>query len=173
MIEYKEKVESILQKKQHYGDYHRRDKLVQKYAWAIPNETALTTLVDYGPLIEIGAGNGYWASLIEQTGGTVYPYDKEPPDETYTTVQKGTTDVLTEQNANTLFLCWPPFGSPMASKCLEKFGGDYVAYIGEWRGKTATNEFHTQLREMGEFETMVQLPQWENISDKLFVFKLN
>jgi len=40
--------------------------LVEKYAWCCPDERALKILTQYAPLIEIGAGKGYWAGLLRR-----------------------------------------------------------------------------------------------------------
>src|SRR5262249_51994941 len=52
-----------------------RQNLVRAYAWAVPDEEALRVCVKYSPLVEIGAGGGYWANLITQLGGKVHAYD--------------------------------------------------------------------------------------------------
>jgi hypothetical protein len=61
------------------GSYHGEDnvrhRLVAKYAWAIPNEEALETIAKYGPIVEIGAGNGYWAFLLRSMGVEVKAFD--------------------------------------------------------------------------------------------------
>src|SRR6266542_3799539 len=40
-----------------------RDTLAVRYAHAIPDEDALETLAELAPLVELGAGTGYWAWL--------------------------------------------------------------------------------------------------------------
>ena len=51
------------------------DKLVRKYAWAIPTEAVLATVAKYSPLIEIGDGTGYWAYLLAKLGADIICYD--------------------------------------------------------------------------------------------------
>ena len=38
--------------------FQERDRLVVKYAWAIPNDEAIKTLVEHSPIVEIGCGTG-------------------------------------------------------------------------------------------------------------------
>ena len=38
-----------------------RKDAVQQYAWAVPTEEALDVLSEHAPLVEVGAGSGYWA----------------------------------------------------------------------------------------------------------------
>lgn len=58
-----------------------RDRVTTTWAWAIPNPEALDFVVkhlDGRSMVEIGAGNGYWASLFEQMGVDVTAYDTQP-----------------------------------------------------------------------------------------------
>lgn len=50
--------------------------LCEKYAWAIPDERALTILKSFSPLIEIGSGKGYWAKLLQNRGVDIIGFDK-------------------------------------------------------------------------------------------------
>ena len=43
----------------------RRIDFVKKYAWAIPGPKALEEIKKYSPIIEIGAGAGYWKMCLE------------------------------------------------------------------------------------------------------------
>ncbi len=45
--------------------------MVSKYSWALPNEELLTEIASRSPIIEIGAGNGYWASLLSKKGADI------------------------------------------------------------------------------------------------------
>lgn len=55
-------------------------KLCPEY---VPTPEAIRMLVDIGSITEIGAGNGYWAHVINQNGGDVYPTDMFPVDVDY------------------------------------------------------------------------------------------
>lgn len=60
--------------------------LSEKYAWAIPNNKALDILKHYSPIVEIGSGKGYWASLLRRQGVDIICYDKYVPDKCWTEV---------------------------------------------------------------------------------------
>lgn len=64
-----------------FGREVDRPKLVAEYSWAIPNEAALQTIGEGGPILEIGAGNGYWAWELQQRGVDVVAFDPEPYEE--------------------------------------------------------------------------------------------
>lgn len=102
-----------------------RFALCRKYSWSVPTEEAIQLLVRLSPLVEVGAGTGYWASLIRAAGGDIIAYDRDPPDMqaelqtenswhwdtgyTFTKVERGTLEVLDSHTDRTLLLCWPPF----------------------------------------------------------------
>jgi hypothetical protein len=48
------------------------------YAFAAPNGRALSALAALAPLIEVGAGVGYWAHLLRQSGVAVVATDELP-----------------------------------------------------------------------------------------------
>jgi hypothetical protein len=65
-----------------YGDegvYTACRIMVKRYAWSIPDETALAVVAGRGPLVSIGAGTGYWEALLRSRGVTVHAYDERPP----------------------------------------------------------------------------------------------
>jgi hypothetical protein len=61
-----------------FGTLGERDELVHLYSWAIPNEDALRAIAAHGPILEVGAGNGYWAQLLTERGVDVLAFDPVP-----------------------------------------------------------------------------------------------
>jgi len=55
-----------------------RSTLVNKYAWAVPDDRSLEIVAKYSPIVEMGAGTGYWAKLLSDRGVDIVAYDKEP-----------------------------------------------------------------------------------------------
>ena len=47
--------------------------------FAVPNEAALQKLEDLSPIVQVGAGAGYWAALLQKRGVDVVAYDINPP----------------------------------------------------------------------------------------------
>jgi len=161
-----------------------RADLIAQYAWAIPNDEAIEAIVGLGkPVIELGAGNGYWASLIAEAGGTVECYDREPgahaaggTGKLWHPVSEGTCDVITcAHKGHALLLVWPPYDTPMGTDCLLRFmeaGGSTLAYVGEGQyGCTADDGFHRILDEHWEWQRTVSIPVWQGISDSLFIYR--
>ena len=153
-----------------------------QYAFAIPTNEALDAIANYGPIVEIGAGNGYWASLLFNRGVDIIAFDIAPPangdniyftdNQQYFAVQQGDVSVASRYPERALFLCWPPYDSPMAYNALQAYNGDTLIYIGEGpEGCTGDDAFHNALSDKWTDVEAVFLPQWESIHDFLIVYK--
>jgi hypothetical protein len=59
-----------------------REEATKRWAWAIPNNRVLDIIASYSPLVEIGAGTGYWAERLAKRGANIICYDAFPPDGT-------------------------------------------------------------------------------------------
>lgn len=160
-----------------------RTELVQKYALAVPSQEALDVIARHSPLIEIGAGGGYWAYLLKKQGAEILPFDIEPPHKCnnsyrgnqpmeWVLILQGGPEQLKKFKDRTLFLCWPPHGDNMALKCLKAYKGDVFLYIGEPEGgATANPAFHKLLEKKFHCEHVVGLPQWQGVWDRLSVWR--
>ena len=170
-----------------FGRVMARPLGTARYAYAIPDDTALDILAELAPLIEIGAGTGYWAHLLRQRGVNILAFDEEPPltdDHTNTfhrnEVMVGTvwTEVLVggpEQAARhperTLFLCWPPAG-PLASDALTTYEGTSVVYIGEWMPATCADvAFFDMLERDWACVRVYEIPRWFGMKDRMSVWR--
>lgn len=59
-----------------------RRHLTKEYSWAIPSPDSIAFIVDRldgRPIVEVGAGTGYWLWLLSQHGIDVRGYDSAPP----------------------------------------------------------------------------------------------
>jgi hypothetical protein len=154
-----------------------RDDMVHLYSFAIPNDEALDALADHGPILEIGAGNGYWASLMRQKGIDVIALDLYPPPhpknnyfrgDPWTDIEQGGAEESEHHSNRTLFLCWPDLDDPWAYNALSCYTGNQVAYVGAgFGGCTADDAFHEKLDEEWEETVVVNIPQWTALHDSL------
>jgi hypothetical protein len=160
-----------------------RTDLVLKYALAVPTQEALDVLARHAPLIEIGAGGGYWAYLLRKQGVDILPFDVNPPREhnnsfrlgseplEWVHILQGGPSKIKEHPERTLFLCWPPTDN-MALSCLKYYKGDVLIYVGEPNGGcTANDAFYEKLLKQFHRVGGVRLPQWQGVKDALSVWK--
>jgi hypothetical protein len=171
----------------YYDESNTRHRLVAKYAWAVPNEEALETIAKYGPIVEIGAGNGYWAFLLRSMGVEVKAFDLQTNLNTnkyfkpnrdrdeprhWTKVEQGGSEKAQEYSDHALFLCWPPYNDDMAINTLKAYSGDTLIYVGEDSyGCTANKAFFEYLAKGWERIELVSIPTWSLAGDFLTVYR--
>ena len=173
-----EQLNEFLDKQISYG--MMRDDLVLKYSFAIPNDAALEAIARHRPIVELGAGTGYWAWMLRQMGVGVFAYDLHPPPSkgnrwfpdvgTFTEVLKGDVEALDRHEECTLLLCWPPPKTDMAERAIARYRGERVIYIGEGFGGCTVSDSFFEALEIG-WKTVdeVEIPKWNCIHDCLTI----
>jgi hypothetical protein len=171
--------------------YMARQRMVARYAWAIPTTEAIELLLRFAPLVEMGAGTGYWAWLVRQAGGDILAFDRYPPpdrrnrwhagERQWTEVLPGGPRRLTRHPGRTLLLCWPPQDEPMAQQCLQVYEGQTLIYAGELNepdldGRELPAGPSASARLSHPFDgwtvaEALELPRWESVNDRLFVLR--
>lgn len=168
-----------------YEEKRDRSSLCQKYSFAIPTEEALEEIVKYSPIIEIGAGNGYWAHLIEQYGGKIVAFDNNERNNEWSKHEKkvyfvndwfdvkyGNEKEIDNYPDHTLFLCWIEYCGEYGLNCLKKYKGKYFIHIGESLGGCcATDEFFSYLEASFKEIESPYIPRWYGIHDYLTIYE--
>lgn len=108
--------------------------LIYHYAHAVPTEQTLSVINALGPVVEVGAGSGYWAALLRARGGEVVAYDNWTSSayrtrQTWTEVTTGDASMTANHPNHTLLLSWPSNGA--GSTALANFKGQRLVYVGE------------------------------------------
>ncbi len=140
----------------------------RKYSYALLTLRAIEKIGKFGPLIEIGAGTGYWASQIELLCNVwVVAFDMCPlvspsgrrrcrDDEEngwhggakgFFDVGRGTEAKLDDYEGSTLVLMFPPKEDeyPLGCEALKRYTGEHFIYVGEpeFLGAGKVTEFTT------------------------------
>lgn len=121
--------------------------LAVRYSYVLPERHLLQALQALAPLVEMGAGTGYWAYLLRQMKTDIIAFDQSPPGGAranryhpgaprWTEVLEGDHSVLAAHRARTLFVCWPPLYSSLG-ECLRFYSGKTVAWLGDSGVRTA------------------------------------
>ena len=165
----------------------KRPELVSRYAFSIPTGDILEPIAAHSPLIELGAGTGYWAMCLTDAGADIIAFDKRPPgeeppgewydanrwfDDTWFAVGEGDEAMAGHHPGRSLLLCWPPLYDPMAAGALERYraaGGKTLIYIG-CPGGCGDDEFSAALASMEPVLSM-ELWSWPGIDEKMAVYR--
>ncbi len=171
-------------------DSTNRVQLTRIFSWAIPNAAALECITelarDHG-VLEVGAGTGYWAALLQQMGADVIATDVAPPRpdrgaehnvwHPATTCfvdveQMDASEAASAAGRRTLLLCWPPSTSEMGFDAVSAYQGPVVVYVGEWaKGTTGTPALHRMLERDWVLDRTVTIPVWWRREDCVRVFR--
>lgn len=173
----------------HFKSFSERGKLCKKYSWAVPNDQAIKTLTQY-PVTEIGAGKGYWASLISKAGGDIQAYDvkyglrksngyvddSSPWFQVQALKKNDLIEVVRKAavSGRTLFICWPEYNKPWAREYLEEYlknKGPRLVYVGESRrGCCGDDDFH-ELLAQHPVQKEIEIPRWPGVYDSMEIYE--
>lgn len=153
-----------------------RVNLLNKYAWGIPTEEVIQEISKYSPLIELGAGTGYWAYLLNQAGCDITAFDSGLWDsiwrQRYYNVEQGDESVLEKYKDRTLFMCWPLRVNKMSEHVYDKYKGKYLIFVGEDRGSDPDAEdYYDKLSKEFKIIKTMNLPRWSGYNDSLFIYE--
>lgn len=164
----------------------------EQYAWAIPDNRALHILTQFGPIVEMGAGRGYWARLLQLKGVDIVCFDLNvttnatcEENKSWLEVSQGTPKDLAKHADRALMLAYPDdfdeSDDSMALECLDHYNGEVVLHIGEFLGhtlclpdpwgRTSAPEFQVRLAATYHKVLQVPLPNWHSSMDCLSVWK--
>ncbi|WP_326557600.1 class I SAM-dependent methyltransferase [Micromonospora sp. NBC_01796] len=165
----------------------RRRELAGRLAWAMPSEAALALVADHSPVLDGGAGTGYWAALLHHRGADVRAVDASPPAgggnryhpanaRRWAPVERlDTVAAVRGDPHRTLLLCWPPPDDDTGGYlAVRAYRGDTLLYVGGDRdGPTGTTRLHRELALNWTPTEDLGLPSWPGVPDRLTVWRRN
>lgn len=156
-------------------------------AYAVPNRDALWLLASLAPIVDWGAGTGYWASLLHDRGVEAYALDSCPPagntgaknefhgqTQAFTSVLHASdASALKQYSHCTLLLCYAPNDTTMGKEALQHFTGNAVVHVGEFRGDSGDPDLEQILLWSGSFklEKEISLPNFANTAYALTLWR--
>lgn len=180
---------SILFPKSRAGE---RAAYLEKFGCTAWTSDALATLLEAGPLVELGAGGGQWHRALKAAHpqADIVSYDNfsavPTPDVTAPhrrggvaaaadsvegPVRRGGIEVLARHSDRSLFLCYPPPG-PMAHQALKAFKGSTVVYVGEGVGGcNGDAAWFEELIRAWEVERVVPLRPFAGGCERMYVLR--
>ena len=137
-----------------------------EFGFGVPSPEVLREIAAYSPIVELGAGSGYWASQLTREGADVIAFDRHPPKtledglanfffhRQYFPIMEGTPQVLQDASRvsreRALLLVWPFQAElhkaeryardncvePWDVEALTKFQGDTILHVGHLEPKS-------------------------------------
>lgn len=155
-------------------------ELIRFYSYAIPTLRALQTVAGLGPLVELGAGAGYWSRLLRDLGADVVAYDIEPPSvngwitdaPAWTEVRTGDERGLAAHADRALFVSWPERPDGFMSRVLDTYPPRTLALITDGRVSfQPTDSLYDRLAVGWDQIATVDIPRWPGRFDALTIWR--
>lgn len=169
-------------------------EVFQHYPEYVPSDEAIDTLAAVPQLLEVGAGNGYWAHVINENGGKCLPTDihPEPIDasdyphtEVYFTdegkshettvwmdVRESDHTVVEEYPGHDALLCHPP-AFPWTEELLSLMNPEQrLVLVAQWYpGPDATPKFFERLNTEWSLINEFPVYNWKSAAAHGYVFE--
>lgn len=160
-------------------DFLLRSRVIARFGFAIPCREAIQAAVAAGPLVELGAGTGYWSALIRNAGGDVLACD---PDDggygfavgSHHPVERcDARDFVRQHPERHALIVWPSYGEDWACQAAESLAvGRTLFLVGEGPGGcTGNDRLFRYLDDAFELVDEIALPVWPGIHDHLTVHR--
>ena len=163
-----------------------RWEFIDKFGFAILSLGAVEAIRPYQPLLELGAGSGYWSYELKRFGIDVIatdPFDQETVSRSntgmeskgdkvwehrYTEIEQlAAVDAIRKYPSRNLLIVWPSLWSSWAAGALEVYTGNTVIYFGENQGDAcADDRFFELLDERFADRTYVPMPHFWGCHDR-------
>jgi len=170
-----------------------RHEWVRRWAWAVPTVEAIEAIVEIGPLVEIGAGTGYWAMLLREHGADVQAFEPRPiygngykHRRAYAAIARGDHHrALRMYPDRTPMLCWAPYDDPMAAEVILGTRAERLVWIGELHGCNGDDAAMALLGDppwrdddeppppdqLFAHERTIDIPQWPGLHDAVHIYR--
>jgi hypothetical protein len=164
-------------------EFEVREEFIKRYGFAILTREAIEAIRPYGPLLEIGAGSGYWAYELTNYGIDVIATDnltenfgwfregkttkQERWKKHYIEIEKlEAVDAVRKYPNRNLLIVWPSYGGSWAADALEVFTGQVVVYMGEWGDACAEDRFFDLLDQRFSDQVWIRMPHFWGLHDR-------
>ena len=161
-----------------------REIYLEKFGFSIPNHQALETIAAASPILEIGAGSGYWSYELKQFGVDIIATDPGVGryymnskggffwQQSWTAVEKlSAVKAIKTYPTRSLLIIWPDFHTTWPLKALIAHRSKHLFYVGEGSGGcTGNDHFHKYLDKHYKQIAIVDIPQFIGIHDRLFCY---
>lgn len=183
-----------LDKANYRKDRDVRDEHIARFGFAILDAATVEAILETlrgRPVLEVGAGKGYWSHELRKAGAdaiatdptdwlnSIYLNGRQLPDnspaETWPVEQLTGLEALAKHgHGRALMMVWPPYDQEWPTDVLRAYQGDSFVLSGEGRGGCtgADSLFDALDRDWSE-ETTISNPQFGYINDSVTFYQRN
>jgi hypothetical protein len=158
-----------------------RKAFIREWGFSIPCAEAVDALRQLGPLVEVGAGTGYWSALLRNAGLDVIATDIQAdgdigygfrPARHAPVEALGAVEAVERYPTRSVLCSWPTEGAAWALDAARSVApGLCFALIGDKPdGVTATPELYAYLADCFSLVHEVQIPQFPQVHDSMAIY---
>jgi len=155
-------------------------RIIARYSEAVPTKAAIQHLAALGPIIEVGAGGGYWAKLLRDVGGDVIVTDAEAANangwyrdlKPWTDVQQAdAVGAVSQHEDRVIFSCWPPRPNGYMTDVLDTATQKTLALVTDGCGGYREDSMYDRLERSWTLSETVDIPRWPGRCDRLMTWR--
>lgn len=149
--------------------------VVSQKSFARLTDEALDVLCALGPIVDVGAGNGWWDRELAQRGVDVTAVEPNRcRNEVFPRIRADHWEVVNHPD-RALLMIWPTKDATWPAQCVALYQGPTVAYIGDPAYRVTANPMLRQALKDGGFtlERRVRVGSWPHMgfTDMLMVWQ--
>lgn len=161
-----------------------RESYIDQFGFSLLSMKAVEAMRPYQPIVELGAGSGYWSYELKRFGIDVIatdPFDeqfwsfrkkeRERWQKLYTDIEKlNSVEAVRKYPNRVPLIVWPSYKESWAADALDIYTGSVVIYFGEGEGcATADDRFHQLLDTNFADQIHVRMPHFWSCYDRWLV----
>ena len=168
-------------RRQDWPEDHRdaliRDRFTQTFGFAVLTHEEIRLIQGYGPILEIGAGTGYWAMELSHAGTSIIAtgpgysreYFRDSPRWTEVLPLEA-RDAIWQHPGRNLLMCWPHTAG-WTWEAARTFQGKHLIYVGEnGMGCTGGPVLNETPEERYRLSREIEIPRFQGMHDRLQVW---
>lgn len=134
---------------------------IKEFGYALPCTEALELIASFGPVVEVGAGSGFWSKVLVATGVDIIATDNSADRYPFTVganhdvVDMSADEAVRMNSDRAVLTIWQCMEDRWSEAVLDRMiAGQVLIYVGEGEGGcTATDRFHARV-ESDEFRRL-------------------
>lgn len=157
-----------------------RDSAVREFGFAIPCVEALDEIAKLAPLVEVGAGTGFWAALLARRGVDIVATDPGPsgytfkrPGRYHPVVRIDAVRAVRRWPERNVLAVWPCYQRQWAFEAARAMApGRTLALVSEGLGGcVGTDDLFDYLGRRFDELKEIDIPVWSGIHDRLTIYR--
>lgn len=166
-------------------DLRVRDEFIGSFGFAVLTDAVIDAVRSLTPILEVGAGSGYWTYELQKIGLDIIATDpgtgryrfyrssiEESWHASWCQIERlEGSEAVRRYPDRTLLIVWPDYNMPWAVDTLRAYAGRRVIYVGEGEGGcTADAAFHDTLETDFQLTVEIDIPQFFGLHDRVMIY---